>query len=79
MPIPWSKNMVKTQRRMARLHARMANIRDSAWHRLTTMLVKRFDGMAIENLQVAGLLKNPQFARQIAEMGWGEFRRQLEY
>ena len=77
--IPWSKNMVKTQRRIARLHARVANIRANALHQLTTMLVERFDVIAIEDLNVAGMLQNHPLARAMADMGFGEFRRQLEY
>ncbi len=71
--------MVKTQRRIARLHARIANIRANALHQLTTMLVTRFDVIAIEDLHVAGMLKNHSLARAIADMNFGEFRRPLAY
>jgi putative transposase len=78
MPIPQSKNMAKTQRRIARLHARIAQIRANALHQLTTMLVTRFDVIAIEDLPVAGMLNNHPLARALADMGFGAFRRQRE-
>ena len=46
---------------------------------MTTILVERFDVIAIEDLNVAGMLKHHQLARAIANMGFGEFLRQREY
>ena len=41
--------------------------------------MRRFDVIAIEDLNVAGMIKNRTLARAISHTGWGEFRRQLTY
>jgi putative transposase len=57
----------------------MAQTRANVLHPLTTMLVTRFGVIAIDALNVAGMLKDHPLARAIADMGFGAFRRQLEY
>lgn len=74
-----SKNREKARRKLARLHARIANIRQEGLHQLTTSLARRFSIIGIEGLNVRGMLKNRRLSRSIADGAFYEFRRQLEY
>ena len=81
-----SANRKKAQRRLARMHARIAHVRQDALHKTTAGLVaknkpsdQRPAVVVIEDLNVSGMLKNRKLSRAIADVGFYEFRRQIEY
>ncbi len=74
-----SNNREKARVALARLHYRIRCVRQDALHKLTTYLTKNYAGIAIEDLNVKGMLANRRLARAIADMGFHEFRRQLHY
>ncbi len=74
-----SKRWRKARARADRIHARVANLRRDVIHQLTTRLVRDHDVIVIEDLAVAGMLRNRRLARHITGAGWAEIRRQLTY
>jgi putative transposase len=69
----------KTQRELARRHARVANLRAEALHQLTTGLAAEYGTVVVERLNVAGMVRNRRLARAIADSGMGQVRRLLGY
>ena len=69
----------KAKERVARLHARVADVRANAIHKATTMIARNYSTVCIEDLNVAGMVKNRHLARSLSDAALGEFRRQLEY
>jgi putative transposase len=74
-----SANRLKAKRRLARLYYKISCIRGDATHKLTTKLVREFGTIVLEDLNVAGMVKNHRLARAIYDQGFFEIRRQLEY
>jgi putative transposase len=74
-----SKNRQKAKIKLSRLHAKISNIRRDSLHQLTTNLTRRFNVIGIEDLNVKGMMKNRHLSRAVADMGFFEFRRQLDY
>jgi putative transposase len=76
---PASKRRAQTRRRLARVHARAANLRRDALHKLTTALATEHGTIVVEQLNVAGMMRNRRLARALADAGLAELRRQLTY
>jgi len=77
--LPESKNRTCGARALARLHERIARVRADFMHKLTTRLCRENQTIVIEDLNVHGMLANARLARAISDVGFYEFRRQLQY
>ncbi len=74
-----SANRAKSAIRLARVHARVANVRADALHKATTELATRYETVVAEDLNVAGMTRNRRLARAVADQGFGQARRMLGY
>jgi putative transposase len=76
---PASNRWKRAQAQVARIHATVAAVRADSWHRLTAGLAQQYDTVVVENLHVAGMVRNHRLARALSDAAPATLRRQLQY
>lgn len=74
-----SKNHEKMRVKVAKCYRKITNRRNDFLHKLSTHLIRNYDTICLEDLNVKGMEQNHHLARTIQGAAWGEFVRQLEY
>jgi putative transposase len=74
-----SNNRRKARKRLATVYWRMANKRSDNIHKFTTAVTATYATVCLEDLNVAGMVKNHNLEKAISDVAFGEARRQFEY
>jgi len=74
-----SKNRKKAIIRLAKLHWKIANIRNESLHQASTAITKGSGLIGIEDLHIKGLLKNHRLSKALSDAALSELLRRIEY
>ena len=74
-----SNRRAKARAKVTRIHAHVANQRQDAIHKATTMIAQTYLHISVEDLNVVGMVKNHRLAKAVSDAAFAEFHRQLEY
>ncbi|HKQ75245.1 MAG TPA: transposase, partial [Blastocatellia bacterium] len=70
-----SKRRAKQRIKVAKAHLKVSRCRKDFQHKVSTDLVRRFDTITVEDLNIRGMVKNRRLARAISDVAWGSFFR----
>lgn len=74
-----SNTRVKAKRLVAKVHSKIKRVREDFLHKLSRKIVNENQVVAVENLNVKGMVRNHNLARAISDCGWGQFCTMLKY
>ncbi|MBU3957492.1 MAG: IS200/IS605 family element transposase accessory protein TnpB [Nanoarchaeota archaeon] len=74
-----SANRRKANLKVSKLHEKIANQRNDFLHKFTHKIVSENQAVAIESLNITGMIRNHNLAQAISDAGWSECFRQIEY
>ena len=74
-----SNNRQKARRKVAKVHSKISRCREDFLHKLSRKIVNENQVIAVENLNVKGMVRNHNLAKAISDCGWGMFCTMLKY
>lgn len=74
-----SANWNKAKKQVARLHEKITNQRNDFQHKVSCDLVNNNEAVALETLNIKGMVKNHCLAQAVSDAAWASFVLKLEY